>query len=245
MSVGREPPERVGEVGPVELTADHPSADPSADGDLADGLAPPDISTGGTDPGPAELRLGAWWRSLGRGRRRTAVALLALAVAAAFGLPALDRHPPVPPPPPPGELTDVHFLGMGAGSGQSGSEFSIRITVGDRGTAPLTIEQISQGYLGMSLAPPPGLPLTVRPERPVTLSLRATVSDCAVIPPDDAYPVLLLTVASGRATQTQAEVLGDPYILAMHSALARACQGTPGFGGPFPPTASNSGVFPP
>jgi len=241
MSMGREPPERVGEVGPVELTGERHSPG----GGFADSLSPPDISTGGGDPGRTERRLGAWWQALGPRRRRTAVALLALAVAAAIGLPALDRHTPAPPPPPPGELADVHFLGMGAGSGRSESGFSIQITVGDRGPAPLTVEQIAQGYLGMTLAPVPGLPLTVRPGRPVTLSLRATVADCSVIPPDDAYPVLLLTVASGRATQTQSEVLGDPYILAMHGALARACEGTPGFGGPFPPTAANSGVFPP
>lgn len=241
MSGGREPPERVGEVGPVELTADHRSSD----GPFTADLAPADTAIGGSGPSRAERRLGDWWRSLGPCRRRTAVALLALAVAAAIGLPALDRHPPGPPPPTPGELTDVQFLGISADDGQGDHEFTVQITVGDRGTAPLTVEQISQGYLGITLTALPGLPLTVRPGRPVTLSLRAAVADCAVIPPDDAYPVLLLTVTSGRATQTQSEVLGDPYILAMHGALARACQGTPGFGGPFPPTAANSGVFPP
>jgi len=258
MSSGKQPPERVGEVGPVELTGGlapdgftpdgfaPPDGFASPDAFAADALAPSDTAVGGTGPGRLERRLGAWWQALGPRRRRAGTAGLVLAVAAALAVPALTHRTPAPPVPLPGDLTAVRYLGIGSvGTGLDNREFSIVITVGDTGTVPLTVRRIGQGYAGLTLAAQPVLPVTVRPGQLLTFSLRATVHDCAVIPPDDPYPVLLLTVSDGRATQVQSAVLGAPYILAMHGALLRACRGTPGFGGPFPQRASDTGVFPP
>jgi len=243
MSGDRQPPERVGVVGPIELTSDlgPTGLDPA-------GLDPPDpddAAIGDAGPGRLERRLSGWWNSLAPGRRRTGSVLLALAVAAAVGVPVLDRHPPPPLPPLPNELTDVQYLGIDSGGGQDTHEFTITILVGDTGPTPLTLRGITQGYPGISLSVAPNLPLTAKLGRPLQLRLQATVYDCLVVPPDDPYPVLVLTVSDSRATQTQSDALGDPYIMAMHGALLRACQGIPGFGGPFPPEASNSGLFPP
>ena len=237
MGGGTQPPERVGEVGPVELTPDS-----------AEGPVPAETAVRNPDRGPLERRLHDWWGSLDPRRRRVGSALLGLAAAVALGVPAagsLDRHAPAPQPPWPAQLTDVQYQGISSGSGQDSHRFTIRILVTDIGTAQLTVNQVVQGYPGLSLTVTPRPPLTARPGQPLALALHAVVHDCATIPPNDAYPVLILTVSNSRATQTQSEALGDPYILAMHSALLRACRGTPGFGGPFPQSAANSGVFPP
>ena len=245
MSSGRQPPERVGEVGPVELTSALGPTGEGPDGATADGATADDTAAGGPGPGALERRIGEWWHSIAPRRRRTGSALAALVVAAAVAVPVLEHRPPQPPPPLPNDLTDVRYLGISTGGGQAGNDFTIGITVGDTGPTPLTIRQVVQGYRGVSLSVEPGLPLTARPGQPVRLTLRATVHDCSLVPPDDAYPVLVLTVSDSRATQTQTDSLGDPYILAMHGALLRACRNTPGFGGPFPQDASNAGVFPP
>jgi hypothetical protein len=246
MSSGKRPPERVGEVGPVELTGELEAGGDEQYGDTQYGDEPyRDTAVGGSGPGLLERRLGGWWHSLTPRRRRAGAVLVTLALAVAVGVPVLLHRPPQPPPPPPNDLTDVQYLGISTGGGQASRDFTITILVGDTGTAPLTVRRIVQGYQGISLSVTPGLPRTARPGQPLTLSLRATVHDCSVVPPDDAYPVLVLTVSDSRSPQTQSDALGVPYILAMHGALLRACRGTPGFGGPFPQDAADRGIFPP
>ena len=242
MSSGGQPPERVGEVGPIELTSGLGPGDDT--GDTGD-TGPDDTAVWGSAPGGLERRVGAWWQSLPQRRRRTGSALVALAVVAAVAVPALDHRTPQPPPPLPNDVTDVQFLGISTGGGQSPDDFTVSVRVSDLDSSPLTVRQVTQGYPGVSLSVTPELPRTARPGRPVTLTLRATVHDCALVTPNDPYPVLIVTVSNSRATQTQSDALGDPYILDMHGALLRACGGTAGFGGPFPRSAADSGIFPP
>lgn len=222
MADRRERPERVGQVGPLEVPGEQPW----------------DVPPGRTEEAAAafEGRLGSWWHGLGRTARRSLLAAAAVALGA-LAVPALqtDRAgvpapaPPSPLPylvPWPSEITDVTYAGI-IPEDLSGRRFVILLQIAVSGPVPVSISQFGQFHAGMLLTPADGLPLTVAPGTSRIVHVLADVQDCERAPGQYDLPFIDITLTDDRATQTQSEFLGGTYAEDLHRQIARGCAGYP------------------
>ncbi|MFC1401472.1 MULTISPECIES: hypothetical protein [Streptacidiphilus] len=223
MADRRERPERVGQVGPLEVPGEE-------SGDVPSG--PPEEASAEAFQG----RLGAWWHGLGRSTRRTllaaaAVVLGVLAVpalqAGQYGVPAPAPSSPLPDLAPwPSEITDVTYAGI-IPEDLSGRRFVILLQIAVSGPIPVTVSQFGQFHAGMLLTPGDGLPLTITPGTSRIVHVLADVQDCGRAPGQYDLPFIDVTLTDERATQTQSEFLGGTYGDDLHRQIVRGCAGYP------------------
>ncbi len=224
-----EPPEPIGHISPIELTA------------LSTASTPTSTSLSESGRTAVERRASAWWHSLPPLRRRTGAALVCLVAATVLIVEVMSIRPPdsigaAAPQPWPAQATDIDFVGTTGGPTQQTNEFTIELTVTDTDSRPVTLLGITQPYPALSTVLVPAAPIALFPEAVQDIDLRATVHSCAALPTMDQLPYLAVTVANTVGTQTQSEVLGPSYAFALHDALLAACDGVLGPGhGTAPP----------
>ena len=223
MADHREQPERVGQVGPLEVPGEEL-------GDVLPGR--PEETSAAAFEGP----VGAWWRGLGRTMRRTVLATGAV-VLGALVVPVLQagQHGvPAPPQPTrqsslvpwPSQSTDVTYAGI-IPQDLSGRRFVILLQVAVSGTAPVTIAQFGEFHAGLVLSPADELPLTIAPGASHIVHVLADVQDCGRAPGQYDLPFIDITLTNERATQTQSEFLGGTYAEDLHRQISRGCAGFP------------------
>ena len=221
-------PERVGQVGPLEVPGEEPEDVPP--GRLEEASA-----------APFEGRIGAWWRGLGRTARRSLLAAAAVALGA-LAVPVLQtgQHsapaPPSPSPQPyllpwPSEITDVTYAGI-IPEDLSGRRFVILLQIAVSGPTPVTVSQFGQFHAGMELSPGDELPLTIAPGTSHIVHVLADVQDCDRAPGQYDLPFIDITLTNERATQTQSEFLGGTYGEDLGRQVSRGCSGYPSSSAP-------------
>ncbi|WP_034087797.1 hypothetical protein [Streptacidiphilus albus] len=224
-----EPPDPIGHIGPIELTAQ--SSTPTPTSTYID-------ESGRT---AAERRISAWWHTIPPLRRRTGTALVCLVAATLFvvevmSIPPSDGSGTTAPQPWPAQVTDIEFAGTTAATTQQADQFTIELTVTDTDTRPVTVLAISQPYAALTTVLLPAPPIALYPQAVQDVALQATVRSCAGLPAMDQLPYVTVTVANAVGVQTQSEVLGPSYAYALHDALLAACDGVLGPGhGAAPP----------
>ena len=237
MTGGRERPERIGGVGPLE----------SADDDSTE-LAELQINES-TGLG-VERRLSGWWCGLARPLRR---GLLAAAVLAAVGALSLalatvgdaPRHRPQPqqtrgPVPWPAQITDVRYAGMAPGNDPRSSRFAFLLSFVDRDADAVTIHHIDQPYAGLYVTTEDPLPISVPPGETRIVRVLADVRDCSGTPARDELPFVDVTLSNLRAIQTQSEILGGSYADDLSREIDERCGRTPASFPPVPSTVVTS-----
>lgn len=228
MRSGQEPHERVGQVGPVELTSSSSSgSDVTTD--------PTVISDSGLPSGPGPL--GVWWHGLSPWRRRTGV-LLTSAVALGLVAATLTTHgrqtratpyPAYPAPlllPPqtvPADPVLIVYQGIVRTRGQTGKQFTLRFTLTNTDDAPMTVLQLAQQSPGVVIASSPPMPIVLQPAETAQVRVAATVQDCAAALYSSSIPYLSLILGAAGRTQFENTVPGDVYPADLSAAIARDC----------------------
>ena len=224
-----EPPEPVGRISPIELTAHSGASTPTSTF----------LSESGRTA--VERRAGAWWQTLPPLRRRIGAALVCLIAATVLVVEVMSIRPSdstgtAVPQPWPAQVTNIEFAGTTVGPTQQADEFTIELTVTDTDSRPVTLLGITQPYPALTTVLLPAPPIALFPEAVQDVNLQATVHSCATLPVMDQLPYLTVTVANAVGVQTQSEVLGPSYTFALHDALLAACDGVLGPGhGTAPP----------
>lgn len=216
-----EPPDPIGHISPIELTA------------LSTASTPTSTSLSESGRTAVERRAGAWWQSLPPLRRRTGATLVCLVAATVLIVEVMSIRPPsgsgaAAPQPWPAQATDIEFAGTTIGLGQQANEFTIELTVTDTDSRPVTVLAITQPYPALTTVLLPAAPISLFPQAVQDIDLQATVHNCATLPTMDQLPYLTVTVANTVGTQTESEVLGPSYTFALHDALLAACDGVLG-----------------
>ncbi|MEV8093894.1 Tat pathway signal sequence domain protein [Kitasatospora sp. NPDC085879] len=197
--------------------ARHDGADPGGHGYLG----PIEPAEGTEAPPPPPLPL----HRLLSGRQKIVLAVLFASVVVVLTLrhPARDPQPPpaADPPPVPSVISRLSYAGPAAPPGGPGQDFALRVAAEADG--PYDVVAVRQSYPGLSVTVRGGLPVTVRPEQPVLLTVEYRVTDCAGAPPDAGMPFLDVTLRNTRAIQTISQILGPRYARDLSERLHSAC----------------------
>jgi hypothetical protein len=224
MADRRERPERVGQVGPLEVPGEE-------FGDVPPGRIRevPDAAFEG--------RLGGWWRGRSRSARRILLAAAAV-VLGVLAVPVLQAgntgtpgpsQPSLPPSliPWPSQITDVSYAGI-IPQDLSGRRFVILLQIAVSGPVPVTVGDFGQFHAGIALSPGDDLPLTFAPGTSHIVHVLADVQDCRRVPGRRDLPFIDITLSNSRATQTQGEFLGGSYEEDLSRQITKGCTGYPG-----------------
>ncbi|MFR0351952.1 Tat pathway signal sequence domain protein [Streptomyces sediminimaris] len=182
---------------------------------------------------PARLRrprgpLGEWYD---RHRRAAVAAVTAAALLAAGGYLYLTRpHKPPPPPPPyPSQVVDITYLSPVAVPGPDrtgGFSFAVELSVASG--PPVTVRDITQPYVGLTLTSRPRTPFRTRAgdHREVVITMHVT--QCRKAPESAGLPFLDVTLRNTRAIEVHSFILGQRYAQHLSDALRAICDTTSG-----------------
>lgn len=170
--------------------------------------------------------LGQWY---GRHRRAAVAAVTAAAALAAGGYLYLTRpHPPPPPPPPyPSQVVDITYLApVTAPRPGSPDSFSFTVELSVASGPPVTVRDITQPYVGLTLASRPRAPFRTRAgdHRKVVITMHVT--QCRKAPESAGLPFLDVTLRNTRAIEVHSFILGQRYAQHLSNALQAICDNT-------------------
>lgn len=156
-------------------------------------------------------------------RRRTTAALAALAVTALCVPGLTEPRPPAEAPPPwPTQVVDFRYGGATpAPHGDGVLSFAVLLS-GEEGE-PVTVEDITQPSVALSLTAEPEPPFTVRTSSTVKTIITVHVRDCGKVQRNAGLPFLDVTLRNKRAIQQQSFILGSGYPDDLTAALQQAC----------------------
>jgi hypothetical protein len=189
----------------------------------------PDVLVSGRErPGAYEL-----WSALPARMRRTVVAGACLAVLAggayaisALPEPAPEAHPRPSPSPSvkrlayPAQTARITFSELRIGEAEQRT-FTIELRAS--ATSPLTVLGVSQGYEAVDLRLAQRPPITVGPDSPRALTLRARVTNCDGVPFHARSPFLDVTLRNDRARQKLSVIPGERYTRSLTHAFRTLC----------------------
>ncbi|GAA2077174.1 hypothetical protein GCM10009801_33100 [Streptomyces albiaxialis] len=186
----------------------------------------PDTLVGGSESPPLRER----WAALPRTVRRGTLAGAALALVAAGTLYAIDDGPAERPRggprtarlvPYPAQSTDIRFVDIATTApGSRTFSIALRVTTDD----PVTISRVTQGYEALDVSMQPRRPLSVTPENPRNLGLRAHIRSCEGLPLQARMPFLEVTLRNARASQHLSVIPGDRYARALTRVFRTVCE---------------------
>ncbi|MCI3270459.1 hypothetical protein [Streptomyces cylindrosporus] len=164
----------------------------------------------------------------------TAVALL----APQAGSP--DHARPPEPMPYPANVTDWHYLGLGAPLGSRATAGSFRFDVSVDSGPPVTLTVLDAAFPGLvaHATPRPAFTVPAGTTRRVTVEI--SVSDCSGLPPNADLPFLDVTLRNTRAIQHHSFIFGGAYARDLSTLFHRACNRSPARSAPRPSGSAGS-----
>ncbi|MFG3255638.1 hypothetical protein [Streptomyces sp. NPDC048172] len=186
----------------------------------------PDTLTSGSEAPPLRER----WAALPRRVRHGTVGGAALALVVAATVYGVNSGPSEHPEgrrhaarlvPYPAQSTDIRFLDVATTSPRARTfSIALRVTTDD----PVTISRVTQGYEALEVSMEPPRPLSVRPETPRNLQLRAHIRSCEGLPVQARLPFLEVTLRNARASQHLSVIPGDRYAHALTRVFRTVCE---------------------
>ncbi|UUU34648.1 Tat pathway signal sequence domain protein [Streptomyces sp. CA-210063] len=159
-----------------------------------------------------------------RHRRAVYAVAAAVVVLAGGGYLYATRPEPAPPPeaPYPSQTVGVSYLGPLTGGAPRGS-FAFEVELSVRSGPPVTVERMTQPYVGLSLTTDPRIPVRIATDVSRKLAITMRVTECAKVPGNAGLPFLDVTLRNTRAIEAHSFILGERYAQDLSDALQVAC----------------------
>ncbi|MDX3581559.1 Tat pathway signal sequence domain protein [Streptomyces europaeiscabiei] len=175
---------------------------------------------------PPEPPHGRFTRVYARHRRALLAAAVAVVVLAGGGYLYATRPKPEPEPeaPYPSQALVVSYLGpVTRSAGASRASFGFEVGLSVRSGPPVTVEQMTQPYAGLSLRTDPRTPVRIGTDRPRKIVITMRVTECGKVPKNAGLPFLDVTLRNTRAIEAHSFILGERYAQDLSDALQVAC----------------------
>lgn len=164
-------------------------------------------------------------------RRAVLAGAAAVVVLAGGGYLYATRPASAPPPEPtpretpyPSQAVVVGYLGPVARSGRTPrGRFGFEVELSVRYGPPITVEQLTQPYEGLSLRTDPRTPFRIGTKTPQKIVVTMRVIECGKAPERAGLPFLDVTLRNTRAIEAHSFILGERYAKDLSDALQVAC----------------------